>query len=204
MPFGKAMGTEIVFVIICPVALFCVATAIWSWFAVVKAEQPSAIECIRGYLPLVTGFAVSMVGLALLTYMDCDADFTSLIEQGYYTEVQRPIYLPWRIFGQTIVNLVFVLPAICLVTIPWTAKLVRTSRLTLSGICIRAVIVWGALSLMGWLWNLSAIIPPDPLPYFLKSTVVPVLIYGLPIPIAALLLFPRKRRGLAISHKVRP
>jgi hypothetical protein len=186
------MGTEVVFVLIYPVALVCTAAAIWFWFAVAKAGQPTAVGYIRGYLPLVAGFAISMAGLALLAYLDCESDFTSLIQQGYYTEPQRPVYLPARVVGQVILDLVFVLPAVCFVVIPLTTKLIKMKRLRWGGVAFRAVVAWGVLSLIGWLLNLSINVPPHPLPDFLKSTAIPVLIYGLPIPIAALLLFPRR------------
>jgi hypothetical protein len=183
------MGTEIVFVLIYPVALICVPAAIWFWFAVVKAEQPTTLfGYIRGSFPLFVGFSVSMAGLAYYAYINCYAEFTYLIQRGYYAESQRAVYLPARIIGQTIVNLVLGLPAICLVVIPTTAKLVRTNRLTLSRIGFLTVMAWIALSLMGWLWSLGTFVPPYMLLDLLKSTAVPVLIYALPIPIAALLL----------------
>jgi hypothetical protein len=103
------------------------------------------------------------------------------------------VYLPARAIGQAIVNLLFVLPAICFLVIPSTARLIRAGRLKLGGIGLLVAIGWVALSLISWLWNLPSIVPPYPLPDVLKSTIAPVLIYGLPVPIAALLLFPRKR-----------
>src|SRR5438034_9201053 len=101
------MGTEIVFVLIYPVALICMAAAFLFWFAALKAEQPTAIGYIIGYVPLIVGFTVSMAGLALLTYIETDAHFTWLIEHGYYTEAQRPVYLPRRVIGNVILLLVF-------------------------------------------------------------------------------------------------
>jgi hypothetical protein len=63
------MGIEIVFVLICPVALICVLAAFWFWFAVVKAEQLT-IGYVGGFVPLIVGFVISMAGLALLTYIE--------------------------------------------------------------------------------------------------------------------------------------
>jgi hypothetical protein len=159
--------------------------------AVAKAEQPTVIGYMHGYLPLIVGFAVSMAGLALLTYIERTADFTWLVEHGYYTESQRPVYLPGRVVGQAIVHLVFVLPAICFMVIPCTVRLIRTRRLTLGAIGLRAVIGWIALSLVGWLGNLHNV-PRYALTDFPKFTVVPVLIYGLPIPLIALWFLRRK------------
>jgi hypothetical protein len=137
------MGTEIVFVFIYPVTLICLAAAIWFWFTVVKAkQQPTVIGYITGYLPLAVGFAISMAGLALITYMERAANFAWLIEHGYYTESQRSTYLPARVAGQATLNLVFVLPAICFIVIPCTARLIKTSRLTLGAIGLR---VWVGL-----------------------------------------------------------
>lgn len=135
-----------------------------------------------------------MAGLAILSYIDCDADFTSLIQQGYYTETQRPIYVARRIVGHAIVSLLFVLPLICFLVIPITTRLVRMNRLRWSGIVLRLVIGWIAISLIGWLWNLIAVVPPYSLPSFLESTTVPILVFGLPIPVAALLFFPFPQR----------
>jgi hypothetical protein len=185
------LGIEIVFVLIYPVALICVLAAFWFWFAVVKTEQLT-IGYVGGFVPLIVGFVISMAGLALLTHTERAANFTWLVEHGYYTESQRPVYLPRRVVGQAIVNLVFVLPATCFIVIPCTMRLIRTRRLTLGAIGLRAVIGWIALSLVGWLLNLRTIVPPYELSVFLKSTVVPVLIYGLPIPLAALWFFRRK------------
>lgn len=185
------MGTEIVFVLIYPVALICVVAAIWFWFGVSKLGQPTGIRHIMAYLPLIAGLAVSMAGLALLTYVETNANFTSLIQQGYYTESERPVYLPRRVVGQALVNLVFVLPLICFVVVPLTTRLIRTGRLGLGEIGLRTVIGWIALSFVGWI-----LVPAYSLPDFLRSTAVPILIYGLPIPIAALLFFPRKGEGM--------
>jgi len=193
------MGIEIVFVLIYPIALICLPAAIWFWSSVAKVDHPSRIEHLQAYAPLLIGFAVSMGGLALLTYAECEANFTSLINEGYYTEAQRPVYLPGRISGQAIVNLVFVLPIICLGVIPWTARLIRTGRLRLGGIGIRAMIGWVGLSLIGWLFNLGVTIRPYPLVHFLKSDAIPVLIYGLPVPVAALLLSRRNRIQSSIA-----
>lgn len=186
------MGTEIVFVLIYPVALTCVIVAIWFWSGAAKAQHTATIGRIKAYVPLIAGFVVSMTGLALLTYIDSNADFTSLIQQGYYTEAQRPIYLPRRVVGQAIVSLVFVLPLICFVVIPMTTRLIRTCRLKLGGVVLRLVIGWVALSIIGWLMSLG-MTPPYSLLDFLKSTAVPTLVYGLPIPLAALLFFGRRR-----------
>jgi hypothetical protein len=186
------MGTEIVFVLIYPVALICILAAIWFWFGVAKAEQPTVIGRAKAYFPVVAGFAVSMVGLAILAYINGSADFTSLIQQGYYIEAERPLSLHRRIVGQAILSLVFVLPFICFVVIPMTVTLIKTARLNLRRIGLRLVIGWAAFSFVGWLLSLGAT-PPYSLLDILSSTAVPMLVYGLPIPLAALLFFRRQR-----------
>jgi hypothetical protein len=187
------MGTEIVFVLIYPVALICVVAAIWFWLGVAKTKQSTISGRARAYLPLIAGLTVSMAGLTLLAYIDGSADFTSLIQQGYYTEAERSLYLPRRIVGQAILSLVLVLPLICLVVTPMTATLIKTHRLNLGRICVRLVIGWVAFSFIGWLLSLG-ISPPYSLFDMLSSTAVPMLIYGLPIPLAALMFFRRKQR----------
>jgi hypothetical protein len=189
------MGTEIVFLLIYPVALVCAVAAFGFWFDIAKKEHSSPIGVAKGYMPLVTGFAVSLVGLALLTYVQTDADFTWLIEHGYYTEAEQGLYLPRRVVGQAVVNLVFVLPAISFVVIPLTAGLIRRRRLTPGAIGARAVIGWVALSFIGWIFSQVFLSPPVTLLSFLKSALVPVSIYGLPIPAAALLFRHKMKVG---------
>jgi len=56
-----AMGVEVVFVLIFPVALICAAAAIGFWLAVAKAE--SGASRVRAFLPLIVGLTVSIAGL---------------------------------------------------------------------------------------------------------------------------------------------
>jgi hypothetical protein len=189
------MGTEIVFVLIVPIALLCLPAAVLLWSRVAKIGWGANSGPLKPYVPLLAGFAVSMVGLALLTYVECYADFTSLVQQGYYTEADRTVYLPGRVVGQAIVELVFVLPAIAFVVVPLTTWLIRSGRLTFKGIGLLAIVGWFILSVIGWVFNLTTIIPPYSLPSFLASTVIPMLIYALPIPIATLWLLPRTNRA---------
>jgi hypothetical protein len=187
-----SMGTEIVFVLIVPIAAVCLPAAVLLWSRVARMGWGASSGPLKAYVPLFAGFAVSMIGLALVTYIECYADFTSLVQQGYYTEAERAAYLPGRFVGQSIVELVFLLPAIAFVVVPLTTWLIKRGRLTLKGIGLLAIIGWFALSLVGWIVNLAIIIPPYSFPAFLESTAIPVLLYGLPIPIAAIwLLRPR-------------
>ena len=186
------MGIEVVFVLIYPISVICVFAGIWFWFGVAKARQQTLSGRAKAYLPLIAGFAVSMAGLGLLAYINGSADFASLIQQGYYTEADRPRYLAKRVVGQAIVSLVFVLPFICLVVIPMTATLIRTGRLNVGRIGHWLAIGWVVLSFIGWLLSLG-VTPPYSLLDIFKSTAVPVLIYGLPIPLAAILFLRRQR-----------
>jgi hypothetical protein len=189
------MGTEIVFVLILPIAVLCFPAAVLLWSRVAKMEWGARSGPLKAYVPLLAGFAVSIAGLALLTYIECYADFTSLVQQGYYTEAQRPMYLPGRVVGQGIVELVFLLPAVSFVVVPLTTWLIRKGRLTFKGVGLFAIIGWFALSLVGWIFNLAIITPPYSFPYFLESTALSVLLYGLPIPVAAIWLLPPKRQA---------
>ncbi|RYE68396.1 MAG: hypothetical protein EOP17_06245 [Rhizobiaceae bacterium] len=190
------MGTEIVFVLILPIAVLCLLAAVFFWSRVATVEWGARSGPLRAYVPLFAGFAVSMAGLALLTYIECYADFTSLIQQGYYTEAERGLYLLRRVVGQAIVTLVFLLPAISFGVVPLTTWLIRRGRLTFKDIGLFVIIGWFALSLVGWVFNFAIITPPYSFPSFLGSTAIPVLLYGLPIPVAALWLFrPRARPG---------
>jgi len=189
------MGTEIIFVLILPIAALCLAFAAWLWSRVAKMERGARSGPLRAYAPLLVGFAVSMAGLALLTYIESYADFTSLVQQGYYTEAQRAIYLPGRLVGQAILQLVFVLPAMSFVVVPLTTWLIRRSLLSFKRVGLLAVAGWLALAIFGWLIRLGSIAPPYSLTSFLTSTAVPVLLYGLAIPIAAIWLLPPKRQA---------
>ncbi len=189
------MGTEIVFVLILPIAVFCLPAAVLLWSRVTKMGWGARSGPLKAYLPLFAGFAVSMGGLALLTYIECYADFTSLVQQGYYAEAQRAAYLPGRVVGQAIVELVFLLPVLSFVVVPLTTWLIRMGRLTFKGIGLFAIVGWFALSLMGWVFNFATITPPYSFPSFLESTAIPVLLYGLPIPVAAIWLLPPKSRA---------
>ena len=189
--FGESMGTEIVFVLILPIVALCLPAAVLLWSPVAKMELEASSRPLKAYVPLLAGFAVSMAGLALYTYIECYADFTSLVQQGYYTEAERAVYLPRRAVGQAIVELVFVLPAISFVVVPLTTSLIRRGRLTFRGIGLRAVIGWFALSLVGSNFYLE-VTPPYPFPSFLESTAIPILLYGLPIPVSAIWLLRPK------------
>jgi hypothetical protein len=189
-----SMGTEIVFVLIVPIAALCLPAAVLLWSRVPKMKWGATSGPLKAYVPLLAGFSVSMIGLALVTYIECYADFTSLVQQGYYTEAERAAYLPGRFVGQSIVELVFSLPAIAFAVVPLTTWLIRRGRLTLKGIGLLAIIGWLVVSLVGWLLNL-AITPSYSFQAVLGSTAIPVLLYGLPIPVAATLL--RRRTNQA-------
>jgi hypothetical protein len=177
-------------------ALYCLPGAALFWRLSGREKLP--------YTPLLVGSTVSMVGLAPRAYVQSLSD-----------------YLPGRfVVFDAIVELLVVLPLICFVVVPLTAGLARRRCLTLRAIGLCVLIGWVALSLVGWLlhlWWLSnhgLAAPPDangkffngkflpegvrdpdayPLSYFLKSAVVPALIYGLPIPLTALGFFRRGR-----------
>lgn len=180
------MGTEAVFVLIYPIALGCLLAGIWFWAGLAKVQPTSELGVMRLFLPFIAGFVISMMGLALLSYGYGYAEFTDLVSQGYYNEAERSRYLPRRIVGLAIVYLVFVLPALCLVVVPVTTGLIRKERLTWANIGLRALAGWCALLLIGSLMSADA-----PLA-LLVDAALPVLIYGLPIPVAALLLLPSK------------
>ena len=192
---GGRMGTEIVFFLILPIALLCLPAAVLLWSRSTKIGRRAGSGPLKAYVPLFAGFAISMVSLALFTYIECYADFTSLVQQGYYAEGERTVYLPRRVVGQAVVELVFLLPALSFVVVPSTTWLIRRGRLTLKRIGLFAIIGWLALSLMGCIINFTIITPPYSFSSILESTAIPVLIYGLPIPIAALWLLPPNRQA---------
>lgn len=188
------MGTEIVFVLIYPVAAVCLAAAIFFWFRIV----PHTGGSIRAYLPLALGYGISMLALAILSYVNGDATFTELIRQGYYTEAERPLYLPRRIVGSAILNLVFVLPAISFIVVPLTARLIRKNRLTLKWIARYALAGWLVLSLLGALLSAGTMVDPFNLVYVMGYTATPVAIYGLPIPFMALWFLEALRKAESV------
>jgi hypothetical protein len=188
------MGVEVVFVLIYPVALICTLAAGLFWLIAVRAERKfTKIGYVTGYVPLIVGFVVSMAGLVILAYIHRVENFTWLVEHGYYTDAQRPIYLPRRIEGQIILDLVFILPPISFAVIPCTVRLIRTRRLTFAAIALRAVIGWIVLSIVGWVFTLN-FTPHGNLLYFMKISVIPILLYGLPVPFTALAIFHLKSK----------
>ena len=189
------MGTEIVFVLIFPLAALCLVAAGFFWFRTARLEQSTLGGVIQAYLPLIFGFAISIAGLVVLSYLSSAANFTSLIQQGYYTEAERSLYLPRRVVGQAILSAVFVLPAICFVVVPLTVSLIKKNRLTFKWIALYAIAGWFALSLLGWLLNLATFIHPLSLLTAMVFTAPPILIYGLPIPVATFLFFKTRLRA---------
>lgn len=182
------MGTEIVFVLIYPVAAACLAAAVFFWSKIAS----SVGEPVRAYLPLAIGYGISIFGLAVLSYANGDATFTDLIQQGYYTEADRSLYLPRRVVGSAILTSVFVLPAISFIVVPLTASLIRKGRLTLKWIALYALVSWLSLSLLGLLLSARTMVDPFALPHVMGYTATPVIIYGLPIPLMALLFLRRR------------
>lgn len=189
------MGTEIVFVLILPIAVLCLTAAVLLWSRVAKMGCTAGNRSLKAYIPLFAGFTVSMASVAVLTYLACYADFTSLVQEGFYTEAQRPLYLPARVVVQAIVELVFLLPTISFLVVPLTIWLIRRERLTFKGIGLFAIVGWVVLSLVGWIFSYTAVAPSYSLSSLLQSTAIPVLLYGLPIPVAALWLFSPKRQA---------
>lgn len=183
------MGIEIVFVLILPIAVLCLPAGVLLWSKVAKMGWGARSGPLTAYFPLFAGFGVSMAGLSLLTYVECYADFTSLVQQGYYTEAERELYLPRRVVGQATVTLVFLLPAISFGVVPLTTWLIRKGLLTFKDIGLLAIIGWFALSLLGWVFA-----PSNSFLSFLKATAIPVLLYGLPIPVAALWFVSRRAK----------
>jgi hypothetical protein len=182
------MGTEIVFVLIYPVAAACLAAAVFFWFKIAS----SVAEPTRAYLPLAIGYCISIFGLTVLSYVNGDATFTDLIQQGYYTEAERSLYLPRRVFGSAILSLVFALPAISFIVVPLTVRLIRQGRLTLKWIALYALVSWLLLSLLGLLLSARTMADPFGLTFMLGHAATPVIIYGLPIPLVALLFLDRR------------
>jgi hypothetical protein len=90
--------------------------------------------------------------------------------------------------GQAILSAVFLLPAICFVVIPLTVSLIKKDRLRLKWVALYTVAGWLVLSVVGWLLNHATFIHPLSLLDAMAFTAIPVLVYGLPIPVAALLL----------------
>jgi len=179
------MGNELFSILIVPIVLVCALAAIWFWFPLAQDAHAAGRTHKSAYVSLCVGFAVSMLCVALLTYFESAANFSSLIEKGRYTEAQRSEYMPGRILMQAVLNLVFVLPAISFAVIPMTVKVAKANRLTLRLIGFRTLVAWLTLTLIGWaafLHNVS----PRALLVFALATLIPVVISAVPIPVAAL------------------
>ena len=183
------MGNELIYVLIIPITLVCVLAAIFFWFPLALTED--AKTDFRVFIPLAIGFAVSMLCVAFLTYVESAANFSWLIEHGRYTEFQWSDYMPGRITTQAILNLTFVLPALSFAVIPMTVKLVKARGLTLRVIGLRVLIGWLSLCVIGWAVFLHSVQPAAVL-VFALSTLIPVVICAVPVPLAAFLFFRRR------------
>ncbi len=179
------MGIEIVFDLIIPVALVCLALGVWRWRSVGEPRGGGSGARLSAYLPLAFGLLMALAGLSLTTYVLCDADFTDLVRQGHYAEAERAIYLPRRVVGQLIVNLVFALPIIAFIIIPWTCRVVADRRLSLATVGLRVAMAWSVISALALLAGLGG---PwqrfDPLVYA-AVVAMPFFMCGLPIPLMA-------------------
>ena len=184
------MGTEIVFVLIYPVAAICLVAAIYFWSRIASLLGGSMLA----YLPLTVGYGISILGLVVVAHVTSEATFTELIRQGYYTEAERSLYIPRRIVGSAILNSVFVLPAISFIVVPLTARLARKRRLTLKWIALYALAGWLVLSLLGWFSSAPSMVGPFYPLYVMGYTATPVATYGLPIPLMTLLLLRQQSK----------
>ncbi len=182
------MGNDLFFVLVFPIALVSVLAAIWFWYPLTQTQQAPFKNHLRVYAPLAIGFFISMVCIALLTYFESAANFSSLVARGSYTDSQWAEYMPGRVATQAVLNLVFVLPAMSFAIVPMTVKLLKAQRLTLRTIGLRALIGWLALCVIGWVLFLHTV-QVQALLVFSLSTLIPVVICALPIPVAALVFF---------------
>ena len=188
------MGIEIVFFLIVPVTLVCLAFGVWRWRSI--AEPRGTWHSV--YLPLALGLLVTFAGLALTTYVICDADFTDLVRQGHYAEAERAIYLPRRTIGQLIVNLMFALPIVAFIVIPWTRRVVADRRLSLAAVGFRVVMAWTVISALAFVAGIGGRMESfDPLLYSALVT-MPFFMCGLPIALVAKWWFGSDERADAI------
>lgn len=183
------MGTEIVFALIYPIAILSLAVAARSWRAVADRGNPGLPRRIVNFSPVIGGLLVSLIGLLIIEYFDTAADLSSLIQQGYYTEAEGVLYFSRRYEGNVYAGLFFVLPFVCCLVVPICAKLVLAQRLSWQIVLIYSVVGWFVLSLLGWLLNLASFTPPISLWNVLGSVGRSMIVYGSPVPVAALLAF---------------
>lgn len=183
------MGSEIVFVLIYPITAACIVAAIFFWFEVASFSG----NPIRAYAALAIGYGISILGLAFLSYIDGYAVFTELVQQGYYAESDRSLYLPRRVMGAATLTSVFVLPAVSFIVVPLTARRIKKGRLTVRWIALFAIASWLIISLLGLLLSARSMVDPFAFANVLSYTAAPVMVYGLPIPLITLLLLRKQR-----------
>lgn len=103
-----------------------------------------------GDKPLVLAYACVAVGLVGMSFVGCYVEFSGRVASGLLRETQRWSIVPgWTIYA-LMMWLVFVLPLLGLFGVPVVASLLTRGLLTPRNIAIRVLVLWLALTLIGW------------------------------------------------------
>jgi hypothetical protein len=103
-----------------------------------------------GIKPLAFAYLYAGVGLVGMNFVGCYMDFSKRVASGMLTESQRWSVVPgWAIYS-TILLLVVVLPLLGLVGVPVTATFLKRALLTPRNIAVCTLVVWLALTSVGW------------------------------------------------------
>lgn len=106
---------------------------------------------VIGFKPLAAGYVAALFGLLAQSFLFSYIEFSTRVSNGILAEVQRWLIVPnWTIYIG-VLSLVFVLPILGVIGVPWSAMLVKRNRLGYRNIFAALLLVWISLALLVWL-----------------------------------------------------
>lgn len=122
-----------------------IGLAFMIWRAMLGADFP-----VIGFKPLALAYLYAGIGLVGTNFVGCYMDFSNRVADGLLSEHQRWSIVPgWTIYA-TILLLVVVLPFLVLVGVPVMAASLKRALLTPKNIVLGTLVLWLALTSLGW------------------------------------------------------
>lgn len=124
-----------------------IGLAFMIWRSMLGADFP-----VIGFKPLALAYLYAGIGLVSINFVGCYMDFSNRVADGLLSEHQRWAIVPgWTIYS-TILLLVVVLPFLGLVGVPVMATFLTRALLTPKTIVLGTLVVWLALTSLGWVF----------------------------------------------------
>lgn len=132
-----------------PFGLILIAIVIGVSFVLWRVTLAMDFAAI-GIKPLAWAYPSAGLGLLVMNFVGCHIDFSNRVASGILSESQRWSIVPgWTVYS-TILLLVIVLPLLAFVAVPVVAIVLKRALLTPTNIAVSALVVWLALSSLGW------------------------------------------------------